>query len=128
MATSFRGKVILSYCKNCKVEQGMKPVRYGFDGKIVWLKCPDCSKMIFIKTEDYEDIMQGRAKPKTVEEESYIDYDPVKSFRVGQVVYHKVWDDKGEVLKKEISPSGRHVITVDFNRLGQKTLIEEVKS
>ncbi len=128
MAKSFRGKIIVSYCKNCRVDQEMKPVRYGFDDKIVWLKCPDCAKMIFIKTEDYEDIIQGRAKPRLAEEENYIDYAPEKSFQIGQVVYHKVWDDSGEVMKKEISSSGRHFITVEFNRLGQKTLIEKLSA
>jgi hypothetical protein len=85
--------------------------------------------MIFIKTEDYEDIIAGRARPKFIDEDTeQILYDPAKNFQIGQVVYHKVWDDKGEVRKKEISSGGRHFITVDFNRLGPKTLIEQLNA
>jgi len=105
----------------------MKPQRDGFDGKIVWLKCQTCSDMLFIKKEAYEELLAGN-QPLQMDEkdESYIDYEPHKNYQIGQLVYHRVWDDKGEVLKKEITSSGRNSIIVAFNRMGEKTLIENL--
>jgi len=123
---SYRGQVVTTYCKSCKCDQEMKPQRDGFDGKIVWLKCQACSDMLFIKKEDFEHLLNGHEYRKVDAEEDYIDYEPHKSFQIGQRVYHPIWDDKGEVLKKEVTGSGRNSIIVAFNRLGEKTLIENL--
>jgi hypothetical protein len=107
----------------------MKPVSEGFDGKIIWLKCMDCSKMVFLRKEDYEGLLQNYKKKKANGKEiDYVDYDPTKNFYIGQHIYHRVWDDKGEVLKKEKISSGRHAITVAFDRLGERILIENLSA
>ena len=123
---SYRGQLVTTYCKNCKSDQEMKPQRDGFEGKIVWLKCKSCSDMLFIKREVYDELLSGAQPLKIDGEENYIDYEPHKNFQIGQLVYHRVWDDKGEVLKKEVTSSGRNSILVAFNRLGEKTLIENL--
>lgn len=126
---SLRGRVVVSYCKSCHSDQEMKPVSEGFDGKIIWLKCTDCSKMVFLKKEVYEKLLQNNKKKKANGKEiDYVDYDPTKNFYIGQYIYHKVWDDKGEVLKKETTSSGRHAITVAFDRLGERVLIENLNA
>ncbi|MFQ5825332.1 MAG: hypothetical protein ACE5JB_14925 [bacterium] len=126
---SHRGKIVVCYCKNCRIEQEMKPVKEGFEGKIVWLKCLECSTKIFLKKEEFEELRVDSGKKRiNNKEKRYVDYDPVKKFYVGQLVYHKVWDDKGEVLKKEVTNSGGHFITVDFDRLGEKTLVENTNA
>ncbi|MFQ5863904.1 MAG: hypothetical protein ACE5IW_01590 [bacterium] len=122
---SLRGGVVVFYCKSCHSNQEMKPVSEGFEGKIIWLKCLDCSKMVFLKKEDYEGLLQNnKSKKMNGEQLDYVDYDPAKNFYIGQYIYHKVWDDKGEVLKKETTSSGRHAIIVAFDRLGERILIE----
>ncbi len=129
MASS-RGGVVVFYCKFCHAEQEMKPVSEGFDGKIIWLKCMDCSKRVFLKKEDYDELLQNNKKRvKTNGDEiDYVDYDPTKNFYIGQHIYHKIWDDRGEVLKKETTSSGRHAITVAFDRLGERVLIENLNA
>ncbi|MFQ5824014.1 MAG: hypothetical protein ACE5JB_08170 [bacterium] len=124
---SFRGGVVVTYCKSCRTEQEMKPVREGFEGKIIWLRCMDCSKMIFLNKEDYEDLLQNnKQKKNNGTEKDYVDYAPNKTFYIGQHIYHKIWDDKGEVLKKEKTNSGRQAITVAFDRLGERILVENL--
>lgn len=123
---SLRGGVVISYCKSCHSNQEMKPVSEGFEGKIIWLKCLNCSEMIFLKKENYEELLQNKKEKSNGKEKVYVDYDPTKNFYIGQLVYHKVWDDKGEVLKKETTSGGRQSITVAFDRLGERVLIENL--
>lgn len=124
--TSLRGGAVVSYCKFCHSEKSMKPVGDGFDGKIIWLRCVDCSKMIFLKREDYEGLLENKTGKANGHEEICEDYEPTKIFHVGQLLYHKVWDDKGEVMKKETTNSGQQAIIVAFDRLGERVLVENL--
>lgn len=125
---SLRGGVVVSYCKFCHSDQTMKSVGEGFDGKIIWLRCVECSKMIFLKKEDYEALLENKKLRANANENVYVDYEPTKKFYVGQLLYHKVWNDKGEVLKKEITSSGQRAITVAFDRLGKRVLVENLNA
>jgi hypothetical protein len=122
MATPKKRRMIL-YCKYCRGERVMDSVGEGLNGKVIWFRCSECNKIVYFKTEKLEELLQDE-KPLQNE---YVEYDPQKSFSVGQYLYHKVWNDKGEVLKKEITPSGKHTIVVSFDRLGEKKLIESLE-
>lgn len=129
MAAS-RQRPIVTYCKSCKAEQEIRPVREGFEGKVLWFKCTGCAKMVFMKKEDYENILQNDDKGVHIvdKEQEPVPYDPTKKFSVGQVVYHKVWNDQGHVVKKETTNSGHQAIIVAFHRLGERTLVENLSS
>jgi hypothetical protein len=113
------------YCKQCRGNREMKRAGKGLDGEITWLKCTDCGKMTFISQEEWDTLLAG---DREVEIEAEVPYDPNARFAVGQALYHKVWDDRGEVVKKEVTSGGQHMIVVSFDRLGERRLVENLGS
>ncbi|RMF61859.1 MAG: hypothetical protein D6743_12960 [Calditrichaeota bacterium] len=85
--------------------------------------------MLFLKKEEYEALHGGDTSKKLDDaEQEYVSYSPNDTYSVGQLLYHPVWDDRGEVVKKEVTSSGHHSIIVAFHRLGQRTLIESLSA
>lgn len=54
---------------------------------------------------------------------NFIDYSPKIDFEIGNGVYHKIWDDYGVVIEKDVVAKDRFTITVDFQKSGKKKLI-----
>lgn len=118
---SKKKQCIIHYCRQCKADREMKKAGKGLDGKIVWLKCVECGKRTFLTFEKWESLSAKYNEPII---ENEVEYDPNYSFSIGQSLYHKMWDDRGEVVKKETTTSGQNMIIVSFDRLGEKRLIE----
>jgi hypothetical protein len=53
-------------------------------------------------------------------------YNPERSFRVGESIFHIEWNDFGKVLSKTRTSDGGRAIVVNFEKQGQRTLIEEL--
>jgi hypothetical protein len=68
-----------------------------------------------------------RKKPSEVHiPEEVREYRASDKHRVGQKIYHPVFEDVGEIVKREKSPSGNmKKITVKFERVGKKILLTE---
>lgn len=50
------------------------------------------------------------------------EYSMTESFAKGDVVYHKVWDDTGEVIEVGTTEDGINKIKVAFEKVGVKNL------
>lgn len=50
------------------------------------------------------------------------DYSPVELFDEGETIYHKTWDDVGEVIEVGVTEDGIRKIRVQFEKVGLKTL------
>ena len=50
------------------------------------------------------------------------EYSVTDTFEKGEMVYHKVWDDTGEVIEVGITDDGINKIKVAFEKVGIKTL------
>ncbi len=50
-----------------------------------------------------------------------------KSYEIGEVIYHKTWNDKGKVVKIIRTAGGHKAVIVEFSKNGQKTLLSEIK-
>lgn len=89
-----------------------------------WAKCKKCKQTMLI------DLTISYKEPKpsldNIESDICTEYSPVKTYEVGQSIYHKNWDDYGKVLSKEILGNGKSSIVVEFKKLGQKKLIESL--
>jgi len=60
-----------------------------------------------------------------MESEDIKNYSLSDKYKVGEMIYHPVFDDTGEVIRKMKSYSGKYKkIIVKFKKVGQKTLIE----
>lgn len=87
-----------------------------------WAKCKKCKQTTLVDLND----KTGIAKP-TLDDfagEKCATYSPKKSFEIGESIYHETWEDFGIVVSKEILSNGRSSILVEFQKLGQKKLIE----
>lgn len=50
------------------------------------------------------------------------EYSMTESFKKGELVYHKVWDDTGEVLEIGTTDDGINKMKVAFEKVGVKNL------
>jgi hypothetical protein len=123
MAAIKGANVVLS-CRHCKAEQAMKPHSEGMKGQIIWLRCAGCNKATFLKMADYQQLVAARKAPRVIADGECVKYDPNQNFMIGQRLYHPIWDDRGEVLRKLTTSEGESTIVVSFNRLGERTLVE----
>lgn len=51
-------------------------------------------------------------------------YSPKENYNIGDVIFHKVWDDIGIVQRKDTTSTGGHAIIVQFEKNLEKRLIE----
>lgn len=50
------------------------------------------------------------------------EYAITESFTKGEIVYHKIWDDTGEILEIGITDDGISKMKVAFEKVGVKSL------
>lgn len=53
-------------------------------------------------------------------------YSPTEEYEIGDVIFHKVWDDVGIVRAKEVTSNGGKSILVQFEKNSEKRLIENL--
>jgi len=121
---AYRSSVVLP-CTYCNEEQPMKPFSEGMNGQIIWLRCAGCNRTTFLKMTEYQQLVSALKAPRVVVDGERVNYDPAQNFMVGQLLYHPLWDDCGEVVKKLTTNEGQTTIIVVFSRLGERTLIED---
>ncbi len=91
-----------------------------------WYRCAKCRHSMLISSGDLKKDIAGQEKK--IELKDCISYSPDKVFDVGQKIMHHEWNDVGEVITKEITSSGAHAVIVAFEKLGERRLIENVKT
>lgn len=53
-------------------------------------------------------------------------YSPAEEYQIGDVIFHKLWDDIGIVRAKEVTTTGGRAIVVHFEKNNEKRLIENL--
>lgn len=48
-------------------------------------------------------------------------------YRIGDIIYHPIFDDNGKIVAKEITPGGLSIIWVNFKKKGKVKLVECVR-
>jgi len=124
-----RAKYITIYSpflmKETKHELIGEPIETA-QGRIQWARC---TKSRHSQLINLDRVQQEQDKSKAVEHFSKEDakkYDPHDGYLQGDVIFHSVWDDVGVIRSKEVTSGGKHSIVVEFMRLGEKTLIEQL--
>lgn len=90
-----------------------------------WAKCKTCkqtqvidlTEIVLSIKPDFEDIETKESK----------NYTPSETYNVGDIIYHKTWDDYGVVVNKLLLSDGQSSIIVEFKKSGNKKLIESHK-
>lgn len=120
-----RVKNVEAFCNFCNTVTKMEisgDVSPTEDENKRWAKCRKCKHktIIDIKTE----IKEKKVSLEGIENQDCVTYSPDKTFDVGQSIYHQGWDDFGKIVAKKILSDGRSSITVEFQKSGNKNLLE----
>lgn len=87
-----------------------------------WAKCKTCKQTRIIDLAD----IKTETKPNLegIETQEVKNYSPKDTYEIGDNIYHKGWDDFGKVVNKVITSDGQSSIIVEFQKSGNKKLIE----
>jgi DNA-directed RNA polymerase subunit RPC12/RpoP len=94
----------------------------GEDENKRWAKCKKCKHKMFIDMKS--EVKDKKVSLDGIENEECVTYSPDKTYDVGQSIYHQSWDDFGKIVAKKILSDGRSSITVEFQKSGNKNLLE----
>lgn len=123
-----RVKNVEAFCGICNTVRKMEllgEVSLGEDSENKrWAKCKKCKQTMMIDLT--EDVKETKPSLEGIENEDCTVYAPTKSFTVGESIYHQNWDDFGKVVSKEVLSNGQSSITVEFQKSGNKKLIESI--
>lgn len=121
--------MIQQYCSVCKATLEMAVVDTVQDHDVTWLKCPRCNGILPHMLSREEEAASAAAPappapapptaaPSTAIPESERatarDYDPASTYQVGEIVYHRSFNQFGRVLEKNQLAGKRAVIRVQF--------------
>jgi len=124
-----RLKNIESFCSSCNTVQKMEisgeVTGEGNENKR-WAKCKKCKQTMLIDLGS--DVQNGKVSLEGIENDDVTTYSPVKTFVLGETIYHQNWDDFGKVTTKETLSNGQNSITVEFQKSGPKKLIESLQN
>lgn len=131
-------RTITQHCSVCKKTFDMPVVEEAENQEVLWLKCPGCSGYLphMLNQEDLEDEAPSdrvETAPETedlaIEDlytENAVEYSESGQYKVGDVIYHRSWNDYGKVVGKETLPGNRKTIIVHFVNQGKIKLLEGV--
>jgi hypothetical protein len=132
-----RARNILLFCSYCNKETKM--ARVGemtaeengtgeSSGTVrVWYRCSRCHHNALVdETNLYAS--KEADEGKSLSKDQCMSYSPDKSYSIGDAIYHTEWDDIGLVRNREKSSDGSYAILVEFQRLGQRKLIDSLRS
>ena len=137
-STKGSGKTIEQYCSVCKKTFQMPVVEEAENKDVIWLNCPGCRGFLphMIDREDIDEADDNekeevqRSSENLAIEDLYTDtareYHETDEYQVGDVVYHRSWNDYGKVLAKETLSGNRKTIVVHFVNQGKTRLLEGV--
>jgi len=124
-----RIKNVEAFCSFCntitKMELAGEAATNGDTNKR-WAKCKKCKQMIMINLD--VDVKDNKPSLEGIENEDCKIYSPDKTFEIGEPIYHQDWDDFGRVVSKDVLSNGQRSISVEFQKLGTKKLIEKLQS
>jgi len=96
-------------------------------GRQQWARCSVSHHSQLINL----DALAASAEKKVTEiklaREDSKEYSPKSEYKVGDVIYHKTWDDVGIVRSKEVMSNGRASLLVHFEKNKEKRLVENFK-
>ena len=93
-------------------------------GKHQWARCTRShhSQLINLDSIDADSDKSKAVIPFTKDEARK--YSPRGNYNIGEVIFHKVWDDIGIVQRKDTTSTGGNAIIVQFEKNLEKKLIE----
>ncbi|GIK20846.1 MAG: hypothetical protein HND40_09985 [Ignavibacteriota bacterium] len=116
-------KNVEAFCSICGTVRKMELTGevVGEDNKR-WAKCKKCKQTMVIDMT--EDVVVQKISLDGIENENCVTYSPKNSYEIGQTIFHENWNDFGKVVSKEVLSNGQKSISVEFQKSGNKKLVE----
>jgi hypothetical protein len=122
-----RLKNIEAFCNSCNSIQKME-IKGEVSGEESetkkWAKCKTCKHVMEIDISEH--LKNIDVSLDGIENEDCTVYSPIRTFKIGESIYHENWDDFGKVISKETLSNGQSSISVEFQKSGSKKLIESL--
>jgi hypothetical protein len=117
-----RSKYTERFCPYCNRKTKMEIIgaMEGVADK-TWFKCTRCRHMSLLSA------IVGAGAAISVDRSTATPYNPRSSYAVGQAIFHEEWDDVGKVTSKVRMSNGSNAMIVEFEKLGERRLAENLK-
>lgn len=132
--TRIIGRKMDQYCSVCKKSFEMPVVDEADNQDVIWLKCPGCSGFLPYMSEEQKALYRSDEKAaedeiddiaiEDIDKEKAKEYSEAIKYDVGDIVFHRSWNDYGKVVSKETLPGHRNTIIVNFVNQGKIRLLE----
>lgn len=96
-------------------------------GRMQWARCTVSRHMQMINLDTLANSAEKKVTEIKLAREDSKEYSPKNVYKVGDVIYHKLWDDVGIVRAKEVMSNGRGSVLVHFEKNKEKRLVENFK-
>ncbi|HAL55039.1 MAG TPA: hypothetical protein DCP63_00825 [Bacteroidetes bacterium] len=122
-------KYIMYECAYCHKPTKMELVGEMQNGteepaQKLWYRCTRCKHSALVERQALSKTKNGDGT--RIDRGACTVYAKDQVFKVGQLIYHSEWDDVGKVVAKQKTSDGTQAITVSFEKLGERKLIENV--
>jgi len=95
-------------------------------GRQQWARCTVSHHSQLINLDALEDAKEKAGAAIRLSREDSREYSPRESYAIGDVIFHKAWDDVGIIRSKEIMSNGRASLVVHFEKNKEKRLVENL--
>jgi hypothetical protein len=117
------------FCTKCNKTVKMNMLYKDPDDPVTWLTCPQCEGIVPVPSALGKEMLGIKEEmPGTVLANECDEYNICGTYDIGQILYHKVWDDYGIVLEKGKESQNGRAIMVSFLKGGLKKIVENYKS
>lgn len=118
-----RSKYTERFCSYCNKQTKME-IMGEMEGVVdkIWFKCTRCRHKSLLT------VSSGTERSAPLDAKNATPYDPQSKYNVGQAIFHGEWNDVGKVMSKITTSNGDHAMVVAFEKLGERRLVENLKS
>jgi hypothetical protein len=95
-------------------------------GRHQWARCTRSRHSQLVNIDAIEAEIDKSKAVIHISREDARKYNPKEEYTIGDVIFHKVWDDVGIVRAKEVTSNGGKAILVQFEKNSEKRLIENL--
>lgn len=97
-------------------------------GRHQWARCTRSRHSQLINLDVIEAEQDNKSKAVVeLSRDNEKKYNPTEEYNTGDVIYHTQWDDVGVVRAKSTLANGGKAIIVQFEKSGEKRLIENLQ-
>jgi len=126
-----RAKYIVLYnqflMKETKHELIGEPIETP-EGRQQWARCTRSRHSQLVNLDAIESETDKSKAVVHITREDARKYSPREEYRIGDIIFHSVWDDVGIVRAKEVMSNGGNAIIVQFEKNSEKRLIENLSN